>query len=240
MSRVIVQGDPGWSRILLVEGISGIGKSTLIDALLRRYVADRSPRKLRTLVHLTQAHTYGPLAVDEDRGTLTVEQNLAHLDRIASLLEWHVRALTAERQPKFFAIIDTLHLTQCHRPGVVSFDDVADIDRRLARLGAKLLFVHASPEMLWERGIWARRSDEFVTDYAARKWGHTLEEIHRYFVSEQEAMQAHLGRTRIEHRSLAIDGGLTTYVDEAYDFWLRPPTDAAWADGVSATAVDRT
>jgi hypothetical protein len=237
MPRTVVH--PGQSRILLVEGIPGIGKSTLIDALLRRYVAERPPRKLRTLLHLTQAHTYGPLAPAEDAGSLTVEQNLAHLDRVVSLLEWHVRAVTEASVPKFFCVIDTLHLTHCHRPGVVSFAAVADIDRRLAALGAKLLFVHASPESLWERGIWARRGEEFFTGYASRKWG-SLEQVHRHFVAEQVAMQAQLAHSRIERRSLDIDPGLSTYVDEAYDFWLRPSAEAtAWAGAASAAAPGR-
>ena len=89
-------------RILLVEGVPGIGKSTLLDALVRKYVADRPAPRLRTLLHLTQAHTYGPLAVDEDRGTLTAEQNLAHLDAVLSMLEWHAQALRAEQVPKFW------------------------------------------------------------------------------------------------------------------------------------------
>ena len=54
-----VTEDPAWSRVLVVEGTSGVGKSTLIDRLVRRYVADRPARKLRTLLHLTQADTTG-------------------------------------------------------------------------------------------------------------------------------------------------------------------------------------
>jgi hypothetical protein len=208
------------ARLLIVEGISGIGKSTLMDALVRKYVAEQPTRQLRTLLHLTQAHSYGPLAVDEDRGTLTVPQNVAHLDALVSLLEWHVRALAAERVPKFFAIIDTLHLTHCHRPGVVAWSDVAAIDRRLAALGAKMLFVHATPATLWARGIWPRRNEEFITRYAARKWGPSLEAIHRYFGDEQEAMRATLPRTELAHRLLAVDGALSSYLDEAYRFWL--------------------
>ena len=58
--------ETSWSRVLLVEGTSGVGKSTLIDRLLRRFVALQPPRRLRTLLHLTQAHTYGPRAPLED------------------------------------------------------------------------------------------------------------------------------------------------------------------------------
>ena len=174
-------GNLAWSRVLIVEGTSGVGKSTLIDQLVRRYVADQPTRKLRTLLHLTQAHTYGPLAVDEDRKTLTVEMNLQHLDQVISLLTWPVSALTAETQAKFFAVVDTLHLTHCYRPGVLNWDQVSGLDQRLAAIGARLLFLHASSQTLWERGIRPRRNEEFITGYACPKFGNTLAEIHHYF-----------------------------------------------------------
>jgi hypothetical protein len=60
-------GDRVWSRLLLVEGTSGVGKSTPIDELIRRSVASQPPRKLRTLLHLTKPHTYGPLAARRGR-----------------------------------------------------------------------------------------------------------------------------------------------------------------------------
>jgi DNA polymerase III delta prime subunit len=206
--------------VLLVEGVPGIGKSTLIDALTRRYVNEQPARKLRSLLHLTQAHTYGPLAVDEDRGTLTAAQNLAHLDRVASLLEWHVRALATELKPKFFAIIDTLHITHCHRPGVIAWRDVASCDQRLADLGVKLISLHAEPATIWERGVWPRREEPFVTGYAARKWGPSLESIHAYFVDEQAKMQASIAQSHLPRLRLTVDGALDDYVDTAYRYWL--------------------
>jgi len=63
-------------KALLVEGTSGVGKSTLIDALIRRHVDTASARKIRSLVHLAQSHTYGPLATPEDKGTLTADENV--------------------------------------------------------------------------------------------------------------------------------------------------------------------
>lgn len=73
---------------LLVEGVPGIGKSTLIDALLRRYVERTAPRKIRTLLHLSQTFTYGPLAPAEDAGTLTADENVKLLERVLQTLEW--------------------------------------------------------------------------------------------------------------------------------------------------------
>ena len=52
--------EPGRSRLLLVEGVPGVGKSTLLDALLRAYVQQHPTGRLRALLHLTQAYTLGP------------------------------------------------------------------------------------------------------------------------------------------------------------------------------------
>jgi thymidylate kinase len=79
------------SKVLLVEGIAGVGKSTLIDKLIRKYVRDNG--KLRTFLHLTQAHTYGPLAPDEDAGTLTPAMNAAHLEHIGDMIDFFVAAM---------------------------------------------------------------------------------------------------------------------------------------------------
>jgi hypothetical protein len=215
--------NPRNSRVLLIEGTSGIGKSTLIDALLRKHVATGPERKLRTLLHLAQSHTYGPLAHDEDVGTLTVAHNLAHLEQVTAILEWHVRALTERPgvagDARCYAVIDTLHLTQCQRPGVLRWPQVAELDVRLAALGARLLFAHASPETIWQRGVAARRNSGFIGGYARRRWGPALEAIHAHLVGEQIAMRATLRHTRLEHRALRVDGPLADYVETAYDFW---------------------
>jgi hypothetical protein len=213
--------NPAWSRVLVVEGTSGVGKSTLIDRLIRRYVAEQPARRLRTFLHLTQAHSYGPLAPDEDRGTLTAEQNLTHLDRIVSLLEWQVSALMAETKVKFFAVVDTLHLTHCHRPGVLTWAQLSGLDQRLARLGARLLFLHASPATIWDRGIVPRQNEQFITGYARPRFGESLEEIHRYFVAEQESMRSLLGNTGMDLREIDADADGERNLDEAYGFWVR-------------------
>jgi putative protein kinase ArgK-like GTPase of G3E family len=53
---------------LLVEGVPGIGESTVIDALIRRHVASADKTRIRTLLHLSQTWTYGPLAPGKTRG----------------------------------------------------------------------------------------------------------------------------------------------------------------------------
>jgi hypothetical protein len=132
-------------KALLVEGTSGVGKSTLLDALIRRHVESSTPRKIRTLVHLAQSHTYGPLAIPEDNGTLTADENLRHLERIVGMIEWLHTSVQEHTRPWCFVLVDTLYLTHCVRPGVVKWNDVEPYDRRLAAVGCKLLFLQGTP-----------------------------------------------------------------------------------------------
>ena len=213
-------------KALLVEGTSGVGKSTLIDALIRRHIAGASPRKIRSIVHLAQSHTYGPLAVAEDCGTLTVAHNLQHLDHIANLLEWLQVSVQEHTKPWCFVVLDTLHLTHCVRPGVVKWADVAPIDQRLATLGCKLVSIRACAKHLWQRGIEPRKNEQFLVQYA-RKFGQTDEEIHAHFVREQEILGSLFSQSVMPKLVLENDAAPDDILDEAYRFWLDDPLRSA-------------
>jgi len=188
-------------KAVLVEGTSGVGKSTLVDALVRRHVATAPPRRIRTLVHLAQSHTYGPLAVPEDNGTLTVEENGRHLERIVSDMEWLHASVQQHARPWCFVVIDALHLTHCVRPGVAKWKDVEVFDQRLAAIGCKLLFLKVSPPAILERGIKPRVNEQFIREYA-RKFGQSHQEIHNYFVREQETLAELFERSVMPKRLL--------------------------------------
>jgi hypothetical protein len=206
-------------KALLVEGTSGVGKSTLIDALIRRHVDLAKPRKIRTLVHLAQSHTYGPLALSEDKG-LTVDANLRHLERIVGTIEWLHASVQGQTRPWCFVLVDTLHLTECVRPGVVKWNDVEAFDQRLAAVGCKLLFLRGTPATIWERGIKPRVDEQFIREYA-RKFGRNNEEIHSYFVREQEILTDSFSRSSMPKRLLPNDGLLENTLEEALRFWTE-------------------
>jgi hypothetical protein len=115
-------------------------------------------------------------------------------------------------------ILDTLHLTHCVRPGVVKWKDVAAFDERLAALGCKLLFLEASPATIWERGIVPRMSDEFIQQYA-QKFGRTYQEIHQYFVSEQERLAGLFSQSVMLKLRLNVDAASGSAIDAGYKFW---------------------
>lgn len=208
----------GKFHALIVEGVPGIGKSTLIDALIRRHVGSSEPRRIRSFWHLSQSHTYGPLAPFEDDATLTVVRNLDLLNRICGALEWMCADLQYCDKPAF-VVIESLHLTHCLRPGVLAWDDAASIDARLAGIGCKLLLLTASDETIWNRSIVARTDSQFLMEYA-RKFGRTEREIHAHFVREQFQFVQMFGCSALEKRQLANDRSLDTIVEEAYSFWM--------------------
>jgi len=205
-------------KALLVEGTSGAGKSTLIDALIRRHADSSKPRKIRTLVHLAQSHTYGPLAVPEDRGTLTLDENLRHLGHIVGAIEWLHAGVQEHRRPWCFVLVDTLHLTHCVRPGVVKWNDVEPFDQRLAALGCKLLFLKVEPDTIWERGIAPRANEQFMQEYA-RKFGRTHEETHGYFVREQGTLAELFSRSVMPKLMLQNDGAANGGAEDAWRLW---------------------
>jgi len=211
----------GEFHALLVEGIPGIGKSTLIDALIRCHIESSDQRRIRSFLHLSQTHTYGPLAPAEDRGSLTVEANLQLLDRIAQTLEWLHAGLRHSDKP-CFVLIDSLHLTHCLRPGILTWEDAAPIDRRLAEIGCKLLLLTGTADTIRSRTIHARADSQFLTQYAT-KFGQTLEMIHAHFVGEQSEFIRMFGASALEKRMFENDGGLDTIVEDAYRFWRSEP-----------------
>jgi thymidylate kinase len=206
-------------KALLVEGTSGAGKSTLVDALIRRHVSRAEPRKIRSLIHLAQSHTYGPLAAAEDQRTLAVKENIDHHDRVVSTIEWLHASVQEHTRPSCFVIIDTLHLTHCVRPGVVEWENVEPFDRRLAALGCKLLFLEVSPVSIWERGIKPRMNGQFILQYA-QKFGRTNDEIHGYFVKEQEALTKLFARSMMAKLRFDNEQAQESALDTAYDLWM--------------------
>jgi hypothetical protein len=209
-------------KALLVEGTSGVGKSTLLDALIRRHVDASKPKKIRSLIHLAQSHTYGPLALREDHG-LTREENRCHLERIVGMMEWLHASVQEHTKPWCFVLIDAMPLTYCVRPGVAQWSDIEPFDRRLAALGCKLLFLRVSPATIWERGIKARANEQFILEYA-QKFGHSHEEIHQYFVREQETLAGLFSRSAMPKMMLENDAG-DGVLETAFRFWTDLDAD---------------
>jgi hypothetical protein len=60
--------------------------------------------------------------------------------------------------------------------------------------------------------------EQFMREYA-RKFGRTHEEIHQYFVREQETLSALFTRSTMPKLSLQNDGASENVIAEAGAFW---------------------
>jgi len=219
-----VSGEPGrgTSRLLLVEGVPGLGKSTILDALMRRYVAETPAERLRTVVMLAQTHTYGPLAAREDDGTLTVDDNLHHLDRIVTWLEWLVASARDAPRTKCVVLVDTLHLTHCLRPGVVSWVDVAAVDRRLHAIGCRLVLLDARDGTVRERTVLARSTTEFIRGYARGRFGDSEAALIGHFQRERDRFRTLFAASAMAKRKIAAEDAVDDSIQAALEFWLEP------------------
>ncbi len=172
--------------LVLVEGTCGAGKTTLIRELAAGTPGARV---------FGQRETYAPLVPGEDAGTIDAATNEAHLHAV-------VDAIAAEARTGRTVFIDTLHLTQLHRPGVLPMVAAARITERLEKLGAEYLVLWQPKTVLWERTIVARRgsgfaryAEKFGADEAAR-WAYFCEEQERIVAAAERLVPP--GRLRVQ------------------------------------------
>jgi hypothetical protein len=208
------------AHLLLIEGVTGLGKSTVLDHLLRRHVSGARERRVRTLLHLTQAHTYGPLAPAEDAGTLTRDASVAHLDRVVTMLEWLAATVKAEAKPKCFVLVDTLHLTHCLRPGAVGWHDVEPFDRRLAAAGCRLLLLDGEDETIRARCVGERAETQFIRGYAMRRFAPDLPGLERHFTRERDEFRRMFALSAMTKLTLAAEAPVEYVATAAHAFWM--------------------
>ena len=147
------------TQLLLLEGVCGAGKTTVCSAL-RNFDCGRE------ILVLDQHFTYAPLVPFEDAGTLTDAQNFDFLqDRIHSLKELTLSPCERSR----IIVLDSFHITQRCRPGVLSDDSFRRIDESLGRLRCRLVFLWIDDETLMQRTVLGRRNTGFAR--YAQKFG---------------------------------------------------------------------
>lgn len=148
---------------LILEGICGTGKTTMLQALLRseRFVQ----RSFHSSIVLSEHQTQRVLERKEMETGLAPEDNIGLLDEHVTYLEsvrnrldhmeWHQNNRTNMRVPY---VLERFHFTHvCHYPPM-TWEHVQPIDRRLSELNCKLCLLTIPDGLFRERIISSRDS----------------------------------------------------------------------------------
>jgi hypothetical protein len=137
-------------------------------------------------------------------------------------LTWLIDTAGHAARTKCVVVVDTLHLTHCLRPGILSWADVGDIDRRLAAIGGRLLLLDAEDETVRQRTVAARFQTEFIQGFALGRFGHTERDLVAHFQRERDRFRTMYANSVLPKLRVAAETPVERIADAALDFWLEP------------------
>ena len=173
---------------LIIEGVSGTGKTAVLDNLLRHTFLTDLPASSRLV--LTEHHTQRVLESKEQAGSLQPRHHIELLDSIVTFLET-LQARTRERGWKqeslmdtdLFFILERFHLSHVFRFPHLFWDDVVPIDSRLHAVGARLCLLTANEASL-EKRLFARK--HACWNQYLKQYGDTPAQIVESFAGRQK------------------------------------------------------
>ena len=204
---------------LILEGISGTGKTTILHALTRseRFIQNSA-------IVLSEHHTQRVLERKEREEGLVVADNVQLLEQHVSYLEslrdrlhqmdWRQNNRTNMRVPY---LLERFHFTHvCHYVHM-SWPDVEEIDCRLATLNCKVCLLTMDKAMIEQRVIHER--DAAWRNYL-RRYGETDEEIVDYYAGQQEMMCDLCAKSALDTLIVDTTGtDISRSTEKIMDFW---------------------
>lgn len=207
---------------LLLEGICGTGKTTLLHSLQR---AERfTDRTYPSSIVLSEHQTQRVLEYKERVDGLVVADNLALLEQHVAYFEalqhhldemvWCNNGQTAMRIPY---ILERFHFTHVYHYSHMAWEDVAEIDRRLGELNCKLCVLTIDDAVLEERIISSRNAS--WRRYISR-FGKTDAEIIAYYSEQQNLLRALFEKSVLEKMMIdTTKASVRETLRKVIDFW---------------------
>jgi len=173
---------------LILEGISGTGKTSVFEALATHTKMKLIPAKSRLV--LSEHHTQRILELEEKKGLLTPQHHLALMDHLVTFVEI-LNNRTCHRgwdsdhvqEHDLFYLFERFHLTHVFRFAHMSWPQVASIDDRLNALGAMLCLLTVNAENL-EKRLFSRKNKCWLN--YLKQYGNTPAEVVETLMLRQE------------------------------------------------------
>lgn len=207
---------------LILEGISGSGKTTILKALLKSSAyTDRDA--LSTIIY-TEHQTQRILEKKDKENRLTIDDHINLLWDITNTFkqlnlrlqqrEWRGKS---EQNAKISYILERFHLTHaCHYP-YITWNMIKPIDYNLSLLGCKICLFTVNEETLHKRLF--ERDNNCWMNYLKR-YGNTKEEIVHRFISQQNQFISLCKRSALP--SMIIDTSnqeAKSIIKQITEFW---------------------
>ena len=172
---------------LILEGISGTGKSAVLESLLAHSHIQNFPALSRLV--LTEHHTQRVLEILEQQETLDSTHHISLLEDLLCFIE-RMQSRTSARgwnesglQPyDLFFLMERFHLTHVFRFPDMNWNKVAHIDQRMRKIGAVLCLLTVDADILEER-LFSRQNTCWLN--YLKRYGETPDDVVNTFMQRQ-------------------------------------------------------